>query len=47
MTSQNAESGVSVPLERTLSDCEAIIRGDYDKLPEERFYMRGAMEATT
>lgn len=47
MTSQNAESGVSVPLERTLSDCEAIIRGDYDELPEERFYMRGAMEATT
>lgn len=46
MTSQNTESGVSVPLTQTLSDCEAILRGDYDKLPEERFYMRGAMEVT-
>lgn len=46
MTSQNSESGVSVPLAQTLSDCEAILRGDYDKLPEEQFYMRGAMEVT-
>lgn len=46
ITSQNAESGVSVPLAQTLSDCEAILRGDYDTLPEERFYMRGSMEST-
>jgi len=44
MTSQNAKVGVSVPLAQTLDDCEAILRGDYDDLPEERFYMRGAME---
>jgi F-type H+-transporting ATPase subunit beta len=47
MTSQNSEAGVSVPLAQTLSDCEAILRGDYDDLPEEQFYMRGAMEVTT
>ena len=35
--------GVSVPLERTLADCEAFLRGTYDQLPEERCYMRGAM----
>ncbi len=36
--------GVSVPLERTLLDCEAFLLGRYDELPEERCYMRGAME---
>lgn len=36
--------GVSVPLETTLSDCEAFVRGDHDDLPEERCYMRGGME---
>jgi len=36
--------GVSVPLERTLADCEAFLRGDHDEVPEERCYMRGAME---
>jgi F-type H+-transporting ATPase subunit beta len=35
--------GVSVPLERTLADCEAFLRGDHDALPEEACYMRGAM----
>lgn len=35
--------GVSVPLARTLADCESFLRGDYDELPEERCYMRGAM----
>lgn len=47
MTSQNAVEGVSVPLAQTLNDCEAILQGDYDQLPEEAFYMRGAMERTT
>jgi F-type H+-transporting ATPase subunit beta len=43
MTAQNASQGVSVPLAQTLADCEAFLRGDYDELPEERCYMRGAM----
>jgi F-type H+-transporting ATPase subunit beta len=37
-------TGASVPLETTLADCEAFVRGDYDDLPEDRFYMRGGME---
>lgn len=36
-------AGVSVPLDTTLTDCEAFLRGDYDDLPEERCYMRGSM----
>ena len=35
--------GVSVPLERTLADCDAFLRGEHDPLPEEACYMRGAM----
>jgi len=38
-------AGVSVPLAQTLADCEAFLAGKYDALPEERCYMRGAMEA--
>ena len=38
--------GVSVPLERTLIDCEAFLLGRYDETPEERCYMRGAMKET-
>ena len=37
--------GVSVPLTQTLADSEAFLRGDYDDLPEDRCYMRGAMAA--
>ena len=33
-----------MPLEQTLDDCEAFLRGDYDGLAEERCYMRGAMQ---
>lgn len=36
-------AGVSVPLETTLRDCEAFLRGEFDGVPEERCYMRGAM----
>ena len=36
--------GVSVPLARTLEDCEAFLLGKYEDVPEERCYMRGAME---
>lgn len=35
--------GASVPLDVTLSDCEAFMRGDFDDVPEDRCYMRGAM----
>jgi F-type H+-transporting ATPase subunit beta len=35
--------GVSVPLEKTLQDCEGFLSGGYDELPEERCYMRGGM----
>jgi F-type H+-transporting ATPase subunit beta len=35
--------GVSVPLETTLRDCEAFLRGDHDDTPEQACYMRGAM----
>jgi F-type H+-transporting ATPase subunit beta len=37
-------SGVSVPLEQTLGDCEAFMQGNYDAVPEESCYMRGTME---
>jgi F-type H+-transporting ATPase subunit beta len=40
---QSTLKGVSVPLEKTLDDCEAFLRGDYDELTEEDCYMRGAM----
>jgi F-type H+-transporting ATPase subunit beta len=36
-------AGTSVPLEATLDDCEAFLRGDYDDVPEDKCYMRGTM----
>jgi len=36
-------AGVSVPLEQTLADCEAFLRGEHDALAEDQCYMRGAM----
>ena len=36
-------AGASVPLETAIDDCEALLRGDYDALPEDACYMRGAM----
>ena len=38
------QTGVSVPLEQTLTDCEAFLAGDYDHLSEEQCYMRGSMQ---
>jgi len=38
--------GVSVPLVRTLDDCEAFLLGHYDDIPEDHCYMRGTMEET-
>src|SRR3990172_4042127 len=43
MTSHTGIKGVSVKLDQTLTDCEAFLRGDYDAVPEEQCYMRGAM----
>jgi F-type H+/Na+-transporting ATPase subunit beta len=37
-------AGVTVPLERTLDDCDAILAGHCDQVPEDRCYMRGALE---
>ncbi len=39
--------GASVPLEQTLSDCEAFLLGQHDQTPEDHCYMRGAMEEVT
>ncbi len=36
--------GVSVPIDETLKDCEAFLRGDYDDIPEEQCYMLGSMK---
>ena len=36
--------GVSVPLERTLADCDSFLAGHFDETPEDRCYMRGTME---
>lgn len=37
-------SGVSVPLEQTLQDCEGFLQGRYDAIDEAHCYMRGSME---
>ena len=37
--------GVSVPLERTLADCDAFLAGRHDELTEEQCYMRGTIES--
>ena len=39
-------AGVSVPLERTIADCEAIMAGRYDRLAEADCYMRGVLPET-
>ena len=36
--------GVSVKLESTLSDCDAIIAGKFDSEPEDHFYMIGQLQ---
>lgn len=45
-SSHTGMPGVSVSLERSLADCDAFLSGRYDDVPEERCYMRGAMEDT-
>ncbi len=39
--------GVSVPLQDTLADCEAFLRGHYDDVSEDQCYMRGSMGRAT
>jgi F-type H+-transporting ATPase subunit beta len=41
---QTGMKGVSVPLERTLSDCESFMSGAYDHVTEEQCYMIGWMK---
>jgi len=38
------QTGVSVPLAQTLTDCEGFLSGRYDDVSEEQCYMRGSME---
>ena len=40
-------AGVSVPLERTLTDCDAFLNGRFDEVPEEQCYMLGTMAEPT
>ncbi|WP_305908686.1 F0F1 ATP synthase subunit beta [Methylomarinum sp. Ch1-1] len=44
LAQHSRQPGVSVPLEQTLTDCEAFLQGKYDDLPEDRCYMRGSMQ---
>ncbi len=37
------QTGVSVPLQQTLDDCEAFLSGRFDHLSEDQCYMRGSM----
>ena len=41
---QTGIKGVSIPLEKTLFDCETFIKGGYDDLSEEQCYMIGAVD---
>jgi RNA polymerase sigma factor (sigma-70 family) len=38
------QMGQLVPVEETLRGCQAILRGDYDTLPEDAFYSVGVIE---
>jgi F-type H+-transporting ATPase subunit beta len=40
------KKGVYVSLEETLSGCERIINGRMDTVPEDKFYMIGALPGT-
>ena len=41
---QTGMAGVSVPLDRTLADCEGFLNGAYDEVPEHKCYMIGTMQ---
>ncbi len=40
---QTGMTGSSVSLEQTLTDCEALLNGEYDQISEEQFYMIGTL----
>uniref|UniRef100_UPI0038990E69 F0F1 ATP synthase subunit beta n=1 Tax=Marinobacterium lutimaris TaxID=568106 RepID=UPI0038990E69 len=42
--SHTGVTGVAVPLNATLDDCEGFLRGDFDTTPEQQCYMRGSMQ---
>ncbi len=44
VTQHTGIAGATVPLDVTLRDCDAFMAGKYDDLPEDRCYMRGAMQ---
>jgi F-type H+-transporting ATPase subunit beta len=45
--SHSGLAGVTVPIERTLEDCDAFLAGAYDEVSEEHCYMRGTMAGNT
>ncbi len=44
LAEHSRQSGMSVPLSQTLTDCEDFIAGRYDELSEQQCYMRGSMQ---
>lgn len=38
------KEGVVVPLKKTIEGCDAILKGDYDEVPEQAFFMVGSIE---
>ncbi|WP_174626420.1 F0F1 ATP synthase subunit beta [Candidatus Methylobacter favarea] len=44
LAQHSKQSGVSVPLEKVLADCESLLVGQYDNLSEEQCYMRGSLQ---
>jgi F-type H+-transporting ATPase subunit beta len=44
LAQHSKQTGVSVPLGKTLTDCEAFLAGAYDHVTEEQCYMRCAMQ---
>ena len=47
LAEHSKQTGVSLPLEQTLADCEDFLAGHYDHLTEEQCYMRGSMREST
>ncbi|MCK7549223.1 F0F1 ATP synthase subunit beta [Marinobacter koreensis] len=41
--SHTGMTGVSVPVEQTLTDCDGFLTGRFDEVPEDHCYMRGTM----
>jgi F-type H+/Na+-transporting ATPase subunit beta len=44
LAEHSKQTGKSIRLEQTLTDCEAFLAGTYDNIPEEQCYMRGSMQ---